>query len=84
MVIDHHQSFVDQLKAIGFESVDYLLCLNSASLDKRWQDIVQLVVPEGKICNIDDLDKGIDLEDLKYKGRTRTAANIALAYFYST
>ncbi len=69
-VIDHHQSFVDQLQSLGFESVDYFLCLNSASLSKRWQDIVQLIAPEGKICNTDDLEKGIDLEDLKYKSVT--------------
>jgi len=69
-VVDYRQSFVDQLKPLGFEAVDFILCLNSASLGKRWNDIVQLIAPQGKICNIDELDAEINLSALKSKSVT--------------
>jgi zinc-binding alcohol dehydrogenase family protein len=69
-VIDYRQSFADQLKSLGFETVDFLLCLNSAGLGKRWKDIVQIIAPGGKICNIDELDDEVDLAALKSKSAT--------------
>ena len=69
-VVDYRQSFIDQLTSLGFESVDYVFCLNSKDLDKRWNDIVQLIAPQGKICNIDELDKKINLDALKTKSVT--------------
>ncbi len=69
-VVDYRQSFVDQLKLLGFETVDFILCLNSASLGKQWKDIVQVIAPQGKICNIDELDSEVDLAALKSKSAT--------------
>lgn len=69
-VINHHQSFVAQLEALDIATVDFLLCLNSASLGKRWGDIVQVIAPQGKICNIDELDEKVNLASLKSKSVT--------------
>ncbi len=69
-VVDYRQSYVDQLKPLGIETVDFIFCLNSAGLGKRWEDIVQLIAPEGKICNIDELDEEVNLAALKSKSAT--------------
>ncbi len=69
-VIDHHRSFVEQLKQLGFETVDFIFCLNGANLAQRWQDIVQVITPQGAICNIDAWDREIDLFSLKTKSVT--------------
>ena len=69
-VVDYHHSFVDQLQSLGLQYVDFLFCLNSASLGKRWKDIVQIIAPQGKICNINELSDEIHLSDLKQKSVT--------------
>jgi zinc-binding alcohol dehydrogenase family protein len=68
-VIDYRQSFVAQLESLGIATVDFLLCLNSAGLGKRWKDIVQVMAPQGKICNIDELEE-VNLAALKSKSVT--------------
>lgn len=69
-VIDYRQSFVAQLESLDIVTVDFILCLNSAGLSKRWKDILQVITPQGKICNIDELDEEVDLVALKSKSVT--------------
>ncbi len=69
-MVDYRQSFVDQLKQFDLKTVDYIFCLNGANLDKRWEDIVQIIAAQGKICNIDELSSKIDLSTLKSKSVT--------------
>lgn len=83
-VIDYRQSFVDQLKPLGFETVEYLLCLNSVSLGKRWKDIVQLIAPEGKICNLDEFESEIDLGAVKSKSVTYVWESMFTRSMYQT
>ncbi|WP_420908799.1 zinc-binding alcohol dehydrogenase family protein [Brevibacillus humidisoli] len=66
--INHHQPFATQLKEIGFDHVDYILCLNST--DKHWHSMSEAIAPQGKICSIVETDQPLDLTLLKNKSAT--------------
>jgi zinc-binding alcohol dehydrogenase family protein len=67
VVIDHRQSLVDQLAAVGVATVDAVVILNGGGLDRLWADIIHLIAPQGGICNIDYLPSGVDLAAGKVK-----------------
>jgi zinc-binding alcohol dehydrogenase family protein len=66
--INHHQPWSDQLKALGVPTVDYIFCLNST--DKHWQQMVETLTPQGKICSIVETDGPLDLSALQGKSAT--------------
>ncbi len=66
--IDHHKAFAAQLKELGFETVDYIFCLNST--DKHWNEMVEVLAPQGKICSIVEMKKPVDLSVLQDKSGT--------------
>jgi len=67
-VISHRQPFAPQLRQLGFETVDYIFCLNSTA--KHWNDMAKVIVPEGKICSIVELEGAVDLSALQRKSAT--------------
>lgn len=67
-VINHFQSFVPQLKEIGYEHVDYILCFNTT--EKHWNNMAEAIAPQGKICSIEETDELIDITLLKNKSVT--------------
>lgn len=67
-VIDHFQAFLPQLKAVGFDQVDYILCLNST--EKHWANMAEAIAPQGKICSIVETDEPLNLTLLKNKSAT--------------
>ncbi|TWI59088.1 zinc-binding alcohol dehydrogenase family protein [Halalkalibacter nanhaiisediminis] len=67
-VINHFESFVPQLKEIGHEHVDYILCLNTT--EKHWNNMAEAIAPQGKICSIEETDELIDITLLKNKSVT--------------
>ncbi|GCE23529.1 zinc-binding alcohol dehydrogenase family protein [Dictyobacter kobayashii] len=66
--INHHQPFAGQLKALGLETVDYIFCLNST--DKHWDNIVETIAPQGKICSIVETEGPLNLSALQHKSAT--------------
>ena len=66
--IDHHKAFAPQLKQLGFDDVDYIFCLNST--DKHWDDMVEVIAPQGKICSIVEMRGPVDLSALQSKSAT--------------
>jgi len=67
-VINHRDSMVDQLKAIGFNQVPYIFCLHSTAA--HWDAMVEIIEPEGTICSIVDTEKPVNLNLLKDKSVT--------------
>ncbi|MFC0211750.1 zinc-binding alcohol dehydrogenase family protein [Paenibacillus chartarius] len=49
-VINHYEEFVPQLAALGFSSVDYILCCNDTDL--HWANMASAIAPQGGICAI--------------------------------
>ena len=66
--IDHHKAFAPQLKQLGFDAVDYIFCLNST--DKHWDDMVEVIAPQGKICSIVEMRNPVNLSALQSKSAT--------------
>ncbi|EAZ86959.1 zinc-binding alcohol dehydrogenase family protein [Lysinibacillus fusiformis] len=67
-VINHYEEFIPQLKIIGFEAVDYILCLNSTQ--EYWANMAEAIAPQGTICSIVETDEPINLTLLKNKSVT--------------
>ncbi|PAF18204.1 NADPH:quinone reductase [Terribacillus saccharophilus] len=67
-VINHHEPFHPQLEKLGIDSVDYVFCMHQ--LDKAWDDIIEVVKPEGIICAITGPVEDIKLTDLTSKSLT--------------
>ncbi|GGP26007.1 zinc-binding alcohol dehydrogenase family protein [Silvimonas amylolytica] len=63
-VIDHRQPLSEELKRIGVGQVDYVASLNQT--DAHFKEIVESLVPQGKLALIDDPD-AIDVRELKRK-----------------
>lgn len=63
-VIDHSRPMAEQVKALGLAGVDYVFSTNAT--DRHFQDLVELVAPQGRIGLIDDPEP-IDVRLLKRK-----------------
>ena len=66
--INHYEDLAEQLKSIGNETVDYVLCLNSTDL--HWDAIAQVIKPQGKICTIVENTGPLAQSILKKKSAT--------------
>ncbi|MFH5187376.1 zinc-binding alcohol dehydrogenase family protein [Paenibacillus sp. TAB 01] len=67
-IINHFEAFVPQMKELGIEQVDYILCLNST--EKHWTNMAEAIAPQGKICSIVETDELLNLTLLKNKSVT--------------
>ncbi|EJR46077.1 zinc-binding alcohol dehydrogenase [Bacillus cereus VD107] len=67
-VINHYEDFLPQLQKIGLDHVDYIFCLNNT--DQHWNNMVQAIAPQGKICLIVENEAPIALGLLKSKSVT--------------
>jgi zinc-binding alcohol dehydrogenase family protein len=63
-VIDHTKPLSDEIKRLGLPPVDYVASLNQT--DRHFEQIVELIAPQGKLALIDDPDQ-IDVRKLKTK-----------------
>jgi zinc-binding alcohol dehydrogenase family protein len=53
--INHNDPFAAQLKKLGFETVDYIFCLNDTV--QHFANMAEVIAPQGKICSIVPADK---------------------------
>ncbi|HTI14426.1 MAG TPA: zinc-binding alcohol dehydrogenase family protein [Dictyobacter sp.] len=67
-VINHHEAFAPQLKKFGFATVDYIFCLNDTA--RHWDNLVETIVPQGRICSIVETPGPLPLSDLQGKSAT--------------
>lgn len=66
--INHRQPLLPQLQSMGHEHVHYIF--NLSSTDVYWNQMVESIAPQGKICGIVDASGPIDLTQLKFKSAT--------------
>ncbi|MFC5652484.1 zinc-binding alcohol dehydrogenase family protein [Paenibacillus solisilvae] len=64
-IINHHEPFAPQLKAIGHANVEYILCLNQTA--QHWENMAEAIAPQGKICSIVETSEPLNLTLLKNK-----------------
>ncbi|EOO27173.1 zinc-binding alcohol dehydrogenase [Bacillus cereus VD133] len=67
-VINHFADVAIQIKEIDYKSVDYILCLNDPV--EYWDEMCELITPQGRICSIVDASERINLSLLKSKSVT--------------
>ncbi|NRR29909.1 zinc-binding alcohol dehydrogenase family protein [Oxalobacteraceae bacterium] len=67
-IIDHNGDMPAQLKALGLDQVDYVLCLNDT--DQHFDAIAELIAPQGGVCSIVSNTKPLPMEKLFGKSVT--------------
>ncbi|GHD68936.1 zinc-binding alcohol dehydrogenase family protein [Jeongeupia chitinilytica] len=66
--VDHREDIAAQLKALGHETVDYVLCFNDT--DQHFATMAQVIAPQGRIVSIVENSTLLDLNLLKSKSAT--------------
>lgn len=74
--VNHHKNLVTEVRNLKFHYVDYILNLND--LDGHWNEIAELIKPEGAVAAITENRRGIDLQKL-----TKKAASFHWEWMYT-
>jgi zinc-binding alcohol dehydrogenase family protein len=64
-VVNHREDIPEQLRALGIDAVDLVLCLNST--DQHWATMTEVVAPQGHICSIVETKSPVDIGPLMKK-----------------
>ncbi|MFC5404726.1 zinc-binding alcohol dehydrogenase family protein [Cohnella soli] len=64
-IINHREALGPQLKAYGFDFVDYIFCLNDTVL--HWESMAEVIRPQGKICSVVPAGKPVNLDSFFVK-----------------
>ncbi|MCM0595975.1 zinc-binding alcohol dehydrogenase family protein [Weissella uvarum] len=67
-IINHHEDLVPQVHELGLKYVDYIL--NLGNLDAHWDEIAELICPDGRIAATTENRRLIDLQKLTKKRAT--------------
>lgn len=63
--VNHRGDMPSEIRALGIEAVEYVLCLNST--DQHWPAMTEIVAPQGHICSIVETSGPVDLNPLMAK-----------------
>ena len=64
-VVNHRNNLADEIEKIGYQNVDYILCLNDT--DGHWEAMTKAIKPQGVICSIVENKQPLDMDTLKSK-----------------
>ncbi|WP_248924074.1 zinc-binding alcohol dehydrogenase family protein [Paenibacillus hamazuiensis] len=64
-IINHREAFGPQLASLGFDAVDYIVCLNDTVL--HWDNMAEAIRPQGKICSIVPAGKPVNMDAIFFK-----------------
>ena len=67
-IIDHRADIPAQLRKLGFDAVDYILCYNDP--DRHFPAMAEAIAPQGKICSIVENAGELPVGALKSKSAT--------------
>jgi zinc-binding alcohol dehydrogenase family protein len=81
-VVNHRDDIVAQVRSLGMEHADYVLCLNAT--DQHWNSMAELVAPQGHIVSIVETTKPVNLGLLKSKSVTFTWEMMFTRSMYET
>ncbi len=76
LTVNHHKNLITEVRKLGYRYVDYILNLND--LDGHWNEIAELIKPEGAVAAITENHRGIDLQKL-----TKKCASFHWEWMYS-
>ena len=64
-VVNHRNNLAEEIEKIGYQNVDYILCLNDT--DGHWEAMTKAIKPQGMICSIVENKQPLDMDILKSK-----------------
>ena len=64
-VINHHQPLQPQLSKLGIDDITHVISLNRTG--DHYDQLVEIIAPQGKLALIDDPQNGLDIMKLKRK-----------------
>lgn len=64
-VINHHKPFTEELERIGVTNITHVISLTHT--DQHFDQIVEVLAPQGKFALIDDPEEMLDIRKLKLK-----------------
>ena len=64
-VINHHLPFTEELKRVGLDDVTHVISLNHT--DQHFDQLVEVLAPQGKLALIDDPETVLDVTKMKAK-----------------
>ena len=64
-VIDHSKNFSEQLSLLGLKNIKYVASLTHT--ENHFEQIAEIIAPQGKLCLIDDPAEPLNLALLKWK-----------------
>lgn len=64
-VINHHEPLLPQLQAQGIENVSHVISLTHT--DQHYEQLIEVLAPQGKLALIDDPEQPLDVMKLKGK-----------------
>ncbi|MEL6460086.1 MAG: zinc-binding alcohol dehydrogenase family protein [Cyanobacteria bacterium J06641_2] len=64
-VVNHRNNLALEIEKIGYQNVDYILCLNDT--DGHWEAMTKAIKPQGMICSIVENEQPLDMNTLKSK-----------------
>lgn len=64
-VINHRHDLAEEIEKIGYENVDYILCLSHT--DAHWQAMTKAIKPQGTICSIVENKQPLAMNTMKSK-----------------
>lgn len=67
-IINHRDDLVLQLRALGYDHVDYILCLHDTN--NHWEAMSELVAPLGSVCSLVTATEPLDMLQFKDKSAT--------------
>ncbi|EUJ46477.1 zinc-binding alcohol dehydrogenase family protein [Paenilisteria rocourtiae] len=67
-VINHRKPLLPQLKALDLEGVEYILCLHNT--DAYWDAMQEIILPQGHICSVVELQNPVSMSLIKDKSVT--------------
>ncbi|MEO1340142.1 MAG: zinc-binding alcohol dehydrogenase family protein [Cyanobacteria bacterium J06635_13] len=65
VVVNHHHNLAEEIKQIGYDTVNYILCLNDT--DGHWSAMTKAIKPQGQICSVVENKQPLDMKTLKSK-----------------
>ncbi|MTV82813.1 zinc-binding alcohol dehydrogenase family protein [Secundilactobacillus folii] len=74
--VNHHEDLVQQVRKLGYHYVDYILELNN--INQHWNEMAELIKPNGKIASITENRQPVDLKKL-----TKKRADFSWEWMYS-
>ncbi|MEM6449960.1 MAG: zinc-binding alcohol dehydrogenase family protein [Cyanobacteria bacterium P01_D01_bin.105] len=64
-IVNHRHNLAVELKSIGYQTVDYILCFNDT--DGHWAAMAEAIKPQGMICSIVENREPLNMGALKSK-----------------